>query len=300
MSFPSLTMPFTKDEFTRTMQKQFDFEWEAYNMTKFAENFASEAAEGKLRFPQVSGDLLSSCVLVEEFAQGRPMSEIFTTLGDKWAVLETDDSKESSEIRRQKEELANIVFDLTLKMFVRDNFVHGDLHAGNLLWYEGPDGSPTLTVLDAGLTNSVEPDMEANFAVFLQAMCSADVEEILKQLLIFNVSETPVDENEFRKSLQTACDRWVDPKTGMDPNGGPISMGDLMGEIFFGLNKFDIFLRGDVASTLITISIAEGLIRQLDPTFDIITRAVPYLAIYHRTALLAVGENRPRWRRRVQ
>ena len=121
--------------------------------------------------------------------------------------------------------------------------MHGDLHAGNLLWYEGLDGSPTLTVLDAGLTNSVEPDMEAKFAVFLQAMCSADVEEILKQLLIFNVSETPVDENEFRKSLQTACDRWVDPKTGMDPMGVP-SVGDLMGEIFFGLNKFDIFFVG--------------------------------------------------------
>ena len=132
--------------------------------------------------------------------------------------------------------------------------------------------------------------MESNFAVFLQAMCSADVDELLKQLLVFNVSDTPVDEEEFRKSIAAACDRWVDKETGLAPDGGPISMGDLMGEIFFGLNKFDIFLRGDVASTLITISIAEGLIRQLDPTFDIITRAVPYLAIYHTDALLAVGE----------
>ena len=37
-------------------------------------------------------------------------------------------------------------------MFLRDNYVHGDLHSGNLLYTEG-DGH--VTVLDAGLACSL-------------------------------------------------------------------------------------------------------------------------------------------------
>lgn len=32
-----------------------------------------------------------------------------------------------------KNRLAELLFDLVIKMFLRDNYVHGDMHAGNLL-----------------------------------------------------------------------------------------------------------------------------------------------------------------------
>ena len=37
---------------------------------------------------------------------------------------------------------------------------------------------------------------------------------------------------------------------------------------------------GDVASCLLSISVSEGTIRQLDPDFDIINAALPYLFRY--------------------
>jgi len=46
-----------------------------------------------------------------------------------------------------------------------------------------------------------------------------------------------------------------------------------------------MLLKGDVASTLFTISISEGLIRQLDPTFDVARRALPYI-VEHMAAIL--------------
>jgi hypothetical protein len=46
------------------------------------------------------------------------------------------------------------LFDINIKMFLRDNFVHGDLHAGNLLY---DAASHRITVLDAGLTTSLPP-----------------------------------------------------------------------------------------------------------------------------------------------
>ena len=45
-----------------------------------------------------------------------------------------------------------VIFDMNMKMFLRDNFIHGDLHAGNLLYDEMTD---TITVLDAGLISQV-------------------------------------------------------------------------------------------------------------------------------------------------
>ena len=43
-------------------------------------------------------------------------------------------------------------------------------------------------------------------------------------------------------------------------------------------------MRGDVAATLLTISISEGLIRQLDPSFDMCRGAMRYFIKYNDSA----------------
>ena len=45
-----------------------------------------------------------------------------------------------------------------------------------------------------------------------------------------------------------------------------------------------MLLKGDVASTLFTISISEGLVRQLDPSFDVAKQALPYITKYMGSA----------------
>jgi predicted unusual protein kinase regulating ubiquinone biosynthesis (AarF/ABC1/UbiB family) len=69
-------------------------------------------------------------------------------------------------------------------------------------------------------------------------------------------------------------------------NSSPISVGDLMGEIMFGLQKHSMLMNGAIASTLLTISISEGLIRSLDPSFDMITKSWPYILQYSNSDLL--------------
>ena len=60
-----------------------------------------------------------------------------------------------------------------MKMFVRDNLVHGDLHGGNILYDET---SRVATLLDAGLTNSIEAeDDQTQFARFMYCACIADL-----------------------------------------------------------------------------------------------------------------------------
>ena len=41
-----------------------------------------------------------------------------------------------------------------------------------------------------------------------------------------------------------------------------------------------ILITGDIASTIFTITVSEGLVRQLDPNFDLAKHAVEYLMQY--------------------
>ena len=54
----------------------------------------------------------------------------------------------------------------------------------------------------------------------------------------------------------------------------------------FGLQKHSMLMNGAIASTLLTISISEGLIRSLDPSFDMITKSWPYIIQYSNSDLL--------------
>merc|ERR1712187_452246 len=67
------------------------------------------------------------------------------------------------------------------------------------------------------------------------------------------------------------------------PDGGPISIGDLMGGILFEMSRQGLCLRGDVAGQMVSFSITEGLVRQLDPPFDMVKHAKPYLRKYSGT-----------------
>ena len=51
-----------------------------------------------------------------------------------------------------------------------------------------------------------------------------------------------------------------------------------------------MLLKGDVASTLFTISISEGLVRQLDPTFDVAKQALLRAIVhYHKSRRNPLG-----------
>jgi predicted unusual protein kinase regulating ubiquinone biosynthesis (AarF/ABC1/UbiB family) len=64
-----------------------------------------------------------------------------------------------------------------------DNFVHGDLHAGNLLYDERTN---VLTLLDAGLVTTLAKESEAGFGDFLRAMCAQDYQQIADCLIQFH------------------------------------------------------------------------------------------------------------------
>jgi aarF domain-containing kinase len=117
------------EEFRSLLLQQLDLVTEAEALIRFRKNFRGSQWESIVRFPEPLMELTSSDVLFETYEDGQSISKF----------LERD--------KPTKSKLANICLEVLLKMVFEDNFVHGDLHGGNILVRESPapthaQGSP--------------------------------------------------------------------------------------------------------------------------------------------------------------
>jgi hypothetical protein len=64
-----MTMPFDKGHFLINIQRQINFEWEAYSLARYSHDFKNEIAKGEVNFPIVNTSLLSPSVLGESVSQ---------------------------------------------------------------------------------------------------------------------------------------------------------------------------------------------------------------------------------------
>lgn len=95
------------------LEEQLDLQVEAANMCRFAANFAWHSG---VRWPRILYPLVSPEVLVETFEEGELMSE-YAALGPMHG----------------RREVAQHGLRTFMCMLLRDNFIHADLHPGNLL-----------------------------------------------------------------------------------------------------------------------------------------------------------------------
>jgi hypothetical protein len=151
-------------------------------------------------------------------------------------------------------------------MFVRDNFVHGDLHGGNIMhappppapaapslsaaagraaaWLTGRGeagggGAGGVVVIDAGLVTRVAGAHAGLFRRFLAALCGGDADALTDLLLAFRdprAAAAPRDAGRFRADVAASVARWVG-EGGRAPDGGVISLGDLIGDLLFRLQQ---------------------------------------------------------------
>lgn len=277
--FLHMTTPFDRGEFDEVIQAQMDFTREAHNLQRFARNFRGER---RIRFPKVSPRFVTSEVLVETWADGKVISHILEDFDNARASCGEALSALKQKKREMQKRLCGTLYDMSMKMMVRDNFVHGDLHGGNILYMEGDDH---VTVLDAGIATSLDRKTFSPFCRFLHALCSGRTDGIVRYLQDFNESKIKPNAEVLRQDIQEIMDKFMGPLR-QNPEL-PVNAADMFGEVMFSLQKHGMLLKGDVASTLFTISISEGLIRQLDPTFDVATNALPYIAQNMRGLLLA-------------
>ena len=108
-----LSLPDEVIQFGEMMKLQLDLRIEAANLAKFRRNF-KERSTAWFPFPYL--EFTSRNVLVEEFAHGIPLADFLENGG---GVFQRDIAQEG--------------LDAFLRMVLLDNFVHADLHPGNIM-----------------------------------------------------------------------------------------------------------------------------------------------------------------------
>lgn len=126
-------------DFEALMHRQMDLRIEARNLNRFRENFAAHP-ELNVEFPRPI--FTTEGVLVETFAEGQPINDF----------IHGDYSPEVKKV------IADAGVEVSLKMVFTHNFIHADLHPGNILInWDGnhPHTKPHIVCLDAGLAYQV-------------------------------------------------------------------------------------------------------------------------------------------------
>ncbi|KAI0133447.1 ABC1 family protein [Xylariales sp. AK1849] len=108
-----LSLPDEVDQFGEMMKLQLDLRIEAANLAKFRKNFKDRTTAW---FPFPYLEFTTRNVLIEEFAQGIPLADFMENGG---GVFQKDIAQEG--------------LDAFLRMLLLDNFVHADLHPGNIM-----------------------------------------------------------------------------------------------------------------------------------------------------------------------
>ncbi|KAK0616830.1 hypothetical protein B0T14DRAFT_434568 [Immersiella caudata] len=119
-----LSLPDEVEQFGEMMKLQLDLRIEAANLSMFRKNFKDRSTAW---FPFPYTEFSTRNVLVEEFAQGIPLADFITNGG---GVFQKDIASEG--------------LDAFLRMLLLDNFVHADLHPGNIMVRFYETDQPTI------------------------------------------------------------------------------------------------------------------------------------------------------------
>lgn len=271
----------TISQFGVHMLQQVDFRHEAENLDKFRKSFLLMPA---VSFPTPIMGLATEEILVETYEQGVSIASY---------LLSPEAAKEQLG-NAQNKTLAGLGVKTLFKMLIDDNFLHADLHPGNIL-VRLPDGvahtlssivrgnastslkdhddldghgttlsdnTPEIIILDTGLATKLSPFHQASLAKMFQAIVTWDGSTVADSILSFadNVKAN-YDYTEFRNEITKTVSNFA----ATTPRAG-----ECMGAIFETVQKYHLCLDPNVMIAVVTVMVLEGWQWRLDPTVNIL------------------------------
>ena len=235
-------------ESKRVLLRELDFRIEAQYAARFKQQFIDDS---DILIPSVFWDLSTSKVLCLEYLPGIKIKDI--------KALKSNDIDTSS--------IAKIGATSYLKQLVNYGFFHADPHPGNL----AVSKSGSLIYYDFGMMGFVSERIRGRLNSMIKAAALRDVSGLVKELQIAGLIEEDIEIGPVRRLIRIMLNEALTPP--FDSQIIEKLSGD-MSELAYG-KPFRIPI--ELIFVFRALSTFEGVGRYLDPEFNLIAIAKPFL-----------------------
>ncbi|KAK4744116.1 hypothetical protein SAY87_010428 [Trapa incisa] len=240
-------------QFAVFMMSQVDLAREAAHLSRFIYNFRRWK---DVSFPKPLYPLVHPAVLVETFEPGQSVLYYVDELqGYEWI----------------KSDLAHIGIHALLKMLLVDNFIHADMHPGNILVRVSNSMSsqnpplrsrPHVIFLDVGMTAELSKRDRVNLLEFFKAIALRDGRTAAECTLKLSRKQCCPDPRAFIEEVDKSFISWNSAE------GNNVHPGECMHQLLEYVRRHKVNIDGNVTTVMVTTLVLEGWQRKLDPEYD--------------------------------
>ncbi|XP_068654572.1 uncharacterized protein [Aristolochia californica] len=238
-------------QFAVFMMSQVDLAREAAHLSRFIYNFRRWK---NVSFPKPVYPLVHPAVLVESYEQGESVSHYVDELEGN---------------ARLKSSLAHIGTHALLKMLLVDNFIHADMHPGNILVRvsqaklpQKNKTKPHVVFLDVGMTAELSKSDRVNLLEFFKAVAVRDGRTAAQCTLRLSKKQSCPDPEAFIEEVEKSFTFWGTPE------GDVVHPADCMHHLLEQVRRHKVNIDGSICTAMVTTLVLEGWQRKLDPSYN--------------------------------
>jgi len=269
---PSLEMLSLGDacrEFGHVMNEQLDMQLEASNLKKFNIKFQKEKWA---LFPKPIEDMVRQNILVETLMEGTSIANFMNLKGDL-----------DAKVKKLKVRLSDMGSRAMIKMIFFDNFVHGDMHPGNILVQITDKGEPKLVFLDCGIIYQSKSVAAHRALVDISIAFMQHDGRRAARLMIDNTQ----DSKDKVKNAEAFMQGVQDMVNLSETQKYFEHIGDYVTRICDLAREHQVKLDPGYFHVAMALKVAEGISLSLDKDIDLISQCLP--VIIRAKALQAMG-----------
>ena len=251
----------TLGQFSHTMTAQTDLRNEADHLLKFTHNMMGE---GQIAAPQPLPGLATEAVLIETFVKGDGLG----------GAIKNKSPRNS--------ELCSLGVHAYLLMLLRDNFIHQDLHPGNILYrvedsQTGKDGRVKLELIDFGIADEIPRAVRNKFLGFLCFLLRGEGEKAADVALTWDANQTCTDRAALRRDMAHLVATKGDIFTQR------VDLDGLLKDVMQLFRKHAVSIDGIYASLVVSMCVLVGFATSLDPEINLYEVAAPSVMAFALT-----------------